>query len=111
MIKDVTFITMPTLIILYEITRSFLLVIYNKLTDKWNKLGRLRQVLGYGQHEDRESEEHRDAQGDLLARVRGQTEHQQRQGRHHHTREHNVVHVIQRSSPDLGEFYSKGVND
>ena len=37
-----------------------------------------------------------DPERDLLARVRRQAEHQDRQARHHHAGEHDVVHVVQR---------------
>ena len=61
------------------------------LTNEWYRLGRFRHFLRDGQHEDREGEQDGDPEADLLSRVRWQAEHQDRQGAHHHAREHNVV--------------------
>ena len=65
-----------------------------------NTVGSLRHLLGDGQHEDAEGEQHRDAEGDLLAALGRHAEHQQRQHRHHHAGQHDVVHVEQRLPAD-----------
>ena len=53
-----------------------------------------------------ECEYNGDPEGDLLPGVRGQTEHQHRQARHHHARENDVVHVVQRlpTYPEINKY-------
>ena len=65
------------------------------LTNQRNGFTGLGHLLGDGEHEDAEGEDYGDAEGNLLARVRGQAEDEYREAGHHHAREHNVVHVVQ----------------
>ncbi|RUS86471.1 hypothetical protein EGW08_005786, partial [Elysia chlorotica] len=60
-----------------------------------------RHVLRHEQHEDGEGEQHREAQGDLLARLGRQQEACQRQTRQHHARDDHVQEVVEHSTPDL----------
>ena len=58
-------------------------------------LAGLRHSLGDCQHEDGEGEDDGDTQSDLLSGVRRHAEDKNCEGRHHHTREHYIVHVVQ----------------
>ncbi len=70
---------------------------YFCFTDERNRFWRLRHFLRDGQHEDREGEQHGDAQADLLSGIWRKTEDQNGQGAHHHAREHDVVPEMRQS--------------
>lgn len=65
------------------------------ITYQWYRFTCFRHLLRNSEHEDAEGKDDSYSQGNLLTRVRGQAEDQDSQARHHHTREHNVVHVVQ----------------
>ena len=66
------------------------------LTQERNILGRLRDVLGHKQQEDRERQQDGDPERHLLSGVRRQIEDEHGQQRHHHARRNDVDQVEHR---------------
>ena len=73
------------------------------LTNKRNVAGGGGHVLGDEQHEDGESQQHRQPQRHLLAALRAHPEHQQRQRGQHDARDDDVVGVVKRAPAQVDD--------
>ena len=79
--------------------------------DERHHLARLRYVLGHEQHEDREGEQHRDAERHLLATIGRQPEADQTQHREPNARQDDVEQVVEdaASHEDAKRHVRKGL--